>query len=59
MPKRKPETLTITRAELWPAENPERQVKLGIEFTGGHIEFLLRREEAAKLVGDLRTHFGL
>lgn len=56
---KKPAPLTIKSIDLWPSADPERQVKIGIEFEGGNLEFIIGRMEAAKLVGDLRTHFGL
>ena len=56
---KKPTPLTVKRTDLWPIENSDDRVKLSVEFEGGGIELVLNRMEAAKLVGDLRTHFGL
>lgn len=56
---KKPQPLTVKRTELWPIEDSDVRVKIGIEFVGGDLELVLGRMEAAKLVGDLRTHFGL
>lgn len=56
---KKPAPLTVKRTDLWPITESDERVKLSIEFEGGGIELILNRMEAAKLVGDLRTHFGL